>query len=80
MFYVRGVCKTFFRKGAPKFVTFSSVFFPAELILSNLSNKNDSRGSGGMLAQKFFENLHTVMAILALFEQFQAKVVGIFGP
>ena len=33
------------------------------------------RGSGGMLAGKFFENLHTAMAILVLFEQFW----GLFG-
>ena len=35
---------------------FQAYFFPAELILSNLSTKNDSRGSGGMLRRKNFEN------------------------
>ena len=40
--------ETFFiREGAPNFVTFSSVVFSAEFILSNLSNKNDSRGVRG---------------------------------
>ena len=32
-----------------------------------------SRGSGGMLPRKIFENLHTVVAILALFEHFLGK-------
>ena len=44
---------------------FQAQFFPGRVILSNLSNKNDFRGSGGMLPRKFFENLHTVMVILA---------------
>ena len=52
---------------------FPAFFFPNKLILSNLSNKNDSRGSAGMLPQKSFENLHTVMAVLVLFEQFSGK-------
>ena len=34
----------------------------------------------GTLPRKIFENLHNVMAILVLFEQFQAKFVHIFGP
>ena len=60
---------------------FKDSFFPGELILSNLSNKNDSRGSGGMIPQKMFENLHTIMAILVLFEQFSGKFCFIvFGP
>ena len=46
----------------------------------SLSNKNESRGSGGMLPRKIFENLHTAMAILVLFEQFLRKVCRIFGP
>ena len=33
-----------------------------------------------MLFRKIFENLRTVMAILVLFEQFQANFVYIFGP
>ena len=32
-------------------------------------------GSGGMLPQKIFENLHTVMGILALFGQFVTQVL-----
>ena len=39
----QGPIQHFFREGAPIFVTFSSVIFSAELILSNLSTKNDSR-------------------------------------
>ena len=33
-----------------------------------------------MLPRKFFEKLHTVMAILALFEQFSGKVCSYFWP
>ena len=79
MFYLRGVFRIFFREGAPIFVTFSSVVFSTDLILSNLSNKNVSRGCGSMLTRKIFENLHTAMAIFVLFEQFLRKVCHIFG-
>ena len=49
---------------------FKLIFFD-RFNLSNLAcNKNDSRGFGGMLYRKTFENLHTAMAILVLFEQF----------
>ena len=37
-------------------------------------------GSGGMLPRKIFENLHTVVAILALFEQFLGKFCLNFLP
>ena len=81
MFRVKGVIRNFLRKEASIFVTFfKRIFFPAELFLSNLSAKNDSRGAEGMLPQKIFENLHTAMAILVLFEQFLRKVCYIFGP
>ena len=30
-------------------------------------------GSGNMLPRKFFENLHTVVAVLAFYEQFLGK-------
>ena len=33
-----------------------------------------------MLPRKIFENLHTVMVILALFELFSGKVCSYFGP
>ena len=33
-----------------------------------------------MLPRKIFENLHTVMAILALLEQFSGKVCSYFWP
>ena len=56
----RGEFKFFFREGAPNFVTFSSAVFPAELVLSNLSTKNHSRGSRGMLPRKNFHNFHAV--------------------
>ena len=62
--------KNFFREGAPKFAVFSNVFFSGRIVLKNIDNKKGSRGSGGMLPRKIFENLHTAVAILALFEQF----------
>ena len=33
-----------------------------------------------MLPRKIFENLHTVIVILALFEQFSGKVSSYFWP
>ena len=82
MFHVRGIIRIFFRGGggAPIFVTFSSVVFLVDLILSNVSNKNDSRGIQGHAAPEVFENLLTAMAMLVLFEQFLRKVCHIFGP
>ena len=43
----QGRIQNFFRERVKIFVTFSNVVFPADLILSNLSTKNDSMGSGG---------------------------------
>ena len=80
MFHVRGVSKIFSGREPQISSLFQAQFFPAELILSNLSNKNDFRGVRGMLPREIFENLHTVMVILALFEQFSGKVDHIFGP
>ena len=79
MFHARGVFRSFFREGAPNFVTFLNVVFPSELTLSNLSTKNDSKESGDMLPRKMFENSHTVMASLVRFEQFLGKVCHMFG-
>ena len=75
-----GAYSAFFQGGVPIFVTFQAQFFSAELILSNLRTKIDSRGSGGMMPQKIFENLHTVMVILLLFKLYLRKVCHIFGP
>ena len=59
---------------------FKRIFFSAELILSNSSTKNDSRGSGDMLFRENFVNLHTAMAILVLFKQVLGKACHIFAP
>ena len=62
---------------------FSSLFkrgFLTDLILSNLINKSNSRGVGGMLPREFFETLHTVLAILVFVEQILGKVCHTFGP
>ena len=77
-FYVCGVFRNFFRVGAPNFDVFSSVFFSERNILKHIeNNKKDLGGSGGVLPQKFFENLHAVEAILVgyFLNNFQANFV-----
>ena len=61
--------KIFSRKGHQILSIFQAYFSPAELILSNLSNKTTLERSGGMVSRKMFENVHTGMAILVLFEK-----------
>ena len=56
---------------------FQAQFLQGRVILSNLSYKNDF---GGHAPRKIFENLHTVMVILVLFEQFSGKVCSYFWP
>ena len=52
---------------------FKRSFF-GRIILKHIENKKGSRGGGGgMLPRKVSENLLTVLAILALFEQFSGK-------
>ena len=70
----------FFREGAPNFAIFSNVLFSGRIILKHIENKKGSRGSGGMLSQKIFENLRAVVGILALFEQFLGKFCLNFLP
>ena len=48
---------------------FKRSFFSAELIVSNLSTRNNSRGVRGHAPPKNFKNLPTSIAILVLFEQ-----------
>ena len=59
---------------------FQAQSFPGRVILSNLVTKTALGGSGVMLPREIFENLHTVMVILALFEQFSDKVCSYFWP
>ena len=63
----QGHIQNFLRGRGTNFVTFSSAVFSAELIFSNLSAKNCSRGVRGHAFPENFENLHTVKAILVLF-------------
>ena len=79
MFSCQVRTQNFFQGGKTNFRHFSSVVFSTDLIVSSLNNKSDSRGSGGMLPRKLFENLRTAMAILVLFEQFLRKVCYNFG-
>ena len=57
----QGRIQKFFQGGGTNFRHFSSVFFPAELILSNLNAKNDFREVRGMLPRKFFENSYSLL-------------------
>ena len=75
--------RNFFKEGEPKISIFSSeFFFLAELFQSIglLRTKKALGGSGGMLLRKFFENLHDIVAILELFEQFLGKFCLNFLP
>ena len=71
-----GAYSEFFSGRGHQFLSlFQAQIFSAELILSNLRTKNDSRGFGSMLPRKIFENLRTVMVILVLFKHFLGKLV-----
>ena len=71
----------FFQGGGTKVRHISSVVFFDKIILKqHIENKKGSRGSGGMLPQKIFENLHTVVAILAVVEQCLGKFSLSFCP
>ena len=79
MFSCLGRIQKFFRKGAPNFDIFLSAVF-GRIILKHIENKKGSRGSGGMLPRKIYINLHTVAAILVLFEQVLGKFCLNFLP
>ena len=80
MLHVRGVFRNFFREGASNFVTFSNAFFPTELILSNLSNKDEFKGSGGMLPGKILKIFILWWPYKYFSNNFQANFVYSFGP
>ena len=48
--------------------------------MKHLENKKTLGGSGGMLPREIFENLHTVVVTLVLFEQFLGKFCVNFLP
>ena len=79
-FHVCGVFRNFFREGAPNFDILSNLGFSGSIILKHIKNEKSSGGSGSMLPRKIFENLHTVVAILVLFEQFLSKFYLNFLP
>ena len=76
----QGRIQNFFQGGHRFSSLLQAHFLPPELILSNLSNKNDSKKARGHAPSENFENFHTAMAILVLFKQFLGKVCHIFGP
>ena len=62
-----------FFEGAPKLTILSSIVFSGRITSKNIENKKAQEGSEGMLPRKICENLHTAVAILALFEPFLGK-------
>ena len=79
MFSCQERIQNFFQGGGTNFRHFSSAVFFDRFNFKLLKYQKLSRGSGGMLPRKIFENLHTVIAILVIFEQFLRKVCHIFG-
>ena len=77
--FMSAAYSTFFRKGASNFDIFSSAVFSGRIILKHIENQKGFRGSRGMLPWKIFKKLHTVVAILILFEQFVGKLLN-FSP
>ena len=66
-----------FQGGALNFDVFPSVVFRAELFWKHIENE---KGSGGVRGHAHPENLHAVLAILLLFEQFLGKFCLNFLP
>ena len=71
--YLQRIQEIFSGRGYQIRHIFKSVFFSGRAILKNIDNKKGTRGSAGLLPRKMFENLHTAVAILVLFEQFLGK-------
>ena len=69
-----------FRMGTSKFDILSSIVFSGRIILKQLRIKKTLGASRFMLPRKMFEILHTVVANLALFEQFLGKFCLNFLP
>ena len=72
----QGHIQNFFQRERTNFLHFFNRSFFGRLNFS----KNDLGGCGRKLPRKNFKNLHTLKAILVLFEQFLGKVCHIFGP
>ena len=81
MLHVRSVFRLFCREGAPILRHFfQAYFFSGRVNVKQLKyQKRLYTGARGHAAPENFENLHTVMAILVLFEHFLGKVRYIFG-
>ena len=67
--------KKHFQVGAPNFyiLVYFKRSFPLRIILNNIKNEKDSRGSGGMFPRKIFENSPSVVVVLILFEHISGK-------
>ena len=78
VFHVCGVFKIFFKEAAPNCDILSCVVsFSGRIILNHIENKKGSRGVRGHAPR---ENLHTVVAILVLFEKNLGKFCFNFLP
>ena len=79
MFHVTRAFTNFSGRGHQISHFFKRSFFTAANFKRLKWQKTTVGGSGGMLPRKMFENLHTVIAILVLFEQFSGKVCSYFS-
>ena len=80
--FMSGAYSEIFSGREHQFSSFFKRSFFRQINLSNLSSvtKPTLGEFDGMLPRKIFENLHTAMAILVLFELFLRKVCHISGP
>ena len=69
-----------FREGGTQNCHISKRVFSGRIIWKHIENEKGSRGVRALLPQKIFENLHTVVAILALFEKFLGNIFLNFLP
>ena len=73
---LRRIEEFFSGKGHSKLPCFQAFCFSGKIILKHVENEKGFRGVRGHAPPENFENLHTIVAILALFEQF----FKIFSP
>ena len=77
---LRRIQEFFSGKGDPNLPYFKCVF-SGKIILKYIENKKKALGEfGSTLHRKIYENLHTVVAHLAFFEQFSGKFCLNFLP
>ena len=79
MFDVRDVFRIFL-DGHQILTSSKRSFFSGRVTVKQIEKQKRPKGSRGMLPRQNFENLHAIMAILVLFEQFLGQVLLNFCP